>query len=657
MKFFKAASATPGLEASSPGWRERLRTTRIRTLGVVVVAGAMVVTSTSSAGAAGPQYGPTGPVPASGTRIAGGTAYFMEGPSAPPTYIFPFISPQVCSTMNYGQFTYLMYRPLYWFGNNNTPTVDPNYSIANPPTFTNGDKTVTVTLKHWMWSDGEQVTSRDVEFWMNLMFAEKDNWCDYTPGYFPDNVASIAYPNSTTVVFHMKQGYNPTWFLYNELSQITPLPMAWDVTAKGQAAPSPTATGLPDTTPAGAAKVYTYLNSQATDVATYASSPYWSIVDGPWKLKSFTSTGEVTMVPNADYSGSPKPSLAQFVEVPFTSDQAMLNEIKSGGPSALSMAELPDEFLPQLKSVEAEGYNAVNFTSFSFAFFPLNMGNPIMGPVFSQLYFRQAFQHLVDQKGWAEKIEDGYAVPTYGPVPLAPPNNFADSFERANPYLFSISDAASILKAHGWADVAPGKVAYCAKPGSGAGECGAGVPLNRQLKFGLLLQSGAVITAEEMDDLKSQANQVGIDLELTQAPFAQVVGHLVNCGPGGEAKPSSPKCSWTALNWGAGWIYAPDYEPTGETLFYTGSGSDYSGYSNAEADHLIQLTTTAPASQSTAAFDNYENYMAQQLPFVFFPTATGDPTSAAVDLISQHLGGYINNTDTNLTPETWYLTK
>ncbi len=49
--------------------------------------------------------------------------------------------------------------------------------------------------------------------------------------------------------------------------------------------------------------------------------------------------------------------------------------------------------------------------------------------------------------------------------------------------------------------------------------------------------------------------------------------------------------------------------------------------------------------------------MAEQLPFVFFPTATGDPTSAAVDLISQHLGGYINNTYTNLTPETWYLTK
>ena len=78
-------------------------------------------------------YGPTGAVPAVGTKVQGGTAYFQEGPAAPPTYIFPFISPQVCSTMNYGQFTYLMYRPLYWFGNNNSPSVDLTTASANSP--------------------------------------------------------------------------------------------------------------------------------------------------------------------------------------------------------------------------------------------------------------------------------------------------------------------------------------------------------------------------------------------------------------------------------------------------------------------------------------------------------------------------------------------
>ncbi len=149
----------------------------LQALGVLVVAVGTAATSLvgapSASAASVDNYGPTTAVPAQGAKINGGTGYFMEGQSAPPTYIFPFISPQVCSTMNYGQLTYLMYRPLYWFGNYNQPTVDYNYSMANPPKFSNGDKTITVTLKPWKWSNGETVSSRDVEFWMNLLEANK----------------------------------------------------------------------------------------------------------------------------------------------------------------------------------------------------------------------------------------------------------------------------------------------------------------------------------------------------------------------------------------------------------------------------------------------------------------------------------------------------
>jgi len=72
---------------------------------------------------------------------------------------------------------------------------------------------------------------------------------------------------------------------------------------------------------------------------------------------------------------------------------------------------------------------------------------------------------------------------------------------------------------------------------------------------------------------------------------------------------------------------------------------------------LIRLTTTASAAQSQAALNAYENYIIQQAPVVFIPTATGDPVAASIVLTSQHLGGFSNNLFTNLTPETWYLTK
>jgi peptide/nickel transport system substrate-binding protein len=85
----------------------------------------------------------------------------------------------------------MMYRPLYWYGNDYRPTVDYRYSIARAPVFSDGGRTVTIKLKRWRWSDGEPVTSRDLTFWMNVLKASPGTeWCGYSPGYFPDNVTS-----------------------------------------------------------------------------------------------------------------------------------------------------------------------------------------------------------------------------------------------------------------------------------------------------------------------------------------------------------------------------------------------------------------------------------------------------------------------------------
>jgi peptide/nickel transport system substrate-binding protein len=643
----------------------------VQTLGVILVAAGVAAGSLTALAGAAPagasaspvpasavgNYGPMGPVPAVGTKARGGTAYFAEGPGAAPGFIFPFYDVQDCTPANIGQMVQLMYRPLYWYGNDNSPGIDYSYSVGQPPVWSDGDTTVTVTLNDYRWSDGEQVTSRDVEFWMNMMFAEKTHWCGYLPGYFPDNVSSASYPNSSTFVLHLKQAYNPTWFTYNELSQITPVPMAWDRTSLAGPAPRATAAHLPDTTARGIDAVYNFLYGLAKNTATYAKSSIWSVVDGPWALKSITAAGEVRYVPNPGYSGSPKPSLSSLVLVPFATDGALLDVIKQGGPKALQVADLPDEYLSQLKPVQAEGYTATNFAPSEISYFPLNLHNPRFGALFSQTYFRQALAHLVDQQGWIMRLMDGYAAPTYGPVPSAPPNPLADSEESTDPYPFSLSDAANILKAHGWANVAPGKTAYCAKPGTRPGECGAGVKKGLKIAFNLDAESGATIIDEEVQNLKNQAAQVGIVLGLTEHPWAQVAAAAVDCGPGGTARPGSAQCNWTAEDWGAGWIFFPDYFPTGEPIFYTGSEANYEGWSDARTNALIENTITAPPGQTQAALEAYENYLVQQVPVVFIPTATGDPVPASVELTSQHLGGYSNNLFALLTPETWYLTK
>ena len=594
--------------------------------------------------------GKAGASSTSGKKISGGTVTWAEWEGQAPTYIFPMFSAQYFSQVNVGNFQYLMYRPLYWFGNNDSDSIDYNLSLATAPVWSDGGTTVSITLKPYKWSNGETVTSRDIIFWMNLLKANTSNWGAYVPGEFPDNVTSVTAPNATTVVFKLNKAYNQTWFLYNELSQITPLPIAWDRTSATGAAPDPNSTTLPDTTTAGAQAVYAYLNGSATDTAGWASSPVWGVVDGPFKLTSFTNTGQATFVPNGTYSGPVKPSIAKFVEVPVTSPAAEVNLVKSGSNN-LTVGYLPDSYLPLMKSIGSSGYSTLEAYTFDSAYWPMNFSNPKFGPVFKQLYFRQAFQHLVDQPGWIKAFFGGDAVPTNGPVPITPANSFYDKTEKStNPYPFSVASAKTLLKDNGW-HVVPGGTTTCAKPGTGKGQCGAGIPKGRALSFNLDYITNSTPLASEMEDLKAQASKVGIQLELTSHPYGVIAGTAIPC------KTGASNCNWTMENWQVGWIYGPDYYPTGDQLFETGAATNFGSYSDPTANRLIAATLVSTPATAQAALDAYQNYLAKSVPVIWEPVSSGDPIAAGVTLVSKHLGGYTTNAFGSINPEYWYLTK
>ena len=51
---------------------------------------------------------------------------------------------------------------------------------------------------------------------------------------------------------------------------------------------------------------------------------------------------------------------------------------------------------------------------------------------------------------------------------------------------------------------------------------------------------------------------------------------------GGNCVVAHISCDWDMVNWGGGWTFVPDYAPTGETLFMSGSGANSGGYPNAQ---------------------------------------------------------------------------
>jgi peptide/nickel transport system substrate-binding protein len=610
----------------------------------IAAATAMVLAGCSSGGAASGVIG-SGPV-------QGGTAYFAEQPLTPPNYIFPLVSGQYFTAANTNDLQTLLYPPLYWYGDKGNTSVDYRLSIGDAPVYSDGDRVVTITLKHYVWSDGETVTARDVGFWINLLKANKSDWASYVPGGFPDNVVSWTALSPSVVQLRLNASYNPFWFTYNELSQITPLPIAWDRTSLTAKAPSPTAANLPDTTPAGAKAVYAFLNGQATKVASYASSPVWSVVDGPWRLTSLTTEGMATFVPNPRYSGPDRPHLAKFVELPFTSADAEFSVLRSGqatgGPGSsgqqLSVGYVPDDDLPQQPALRGEGYQLIKDYPFGFDYFEPNFNNPKVGPVLRQLYFRQAFQHLVDQTGWIHAYYDGLGVPTYSPVPASPANPYADAEASVNPYPFSVPAAKALLAAHGWT-IVPNGITTCSRPGAAADECGAGVKPGQPLQFTLMYPAGLPYTDSAMLDLQSVAKQVGIEISLDQVTQATVAATIEPCAA------SSPACSWEIGQYGGAWVFEPDHYPSGEEIFQTNALGNVNNYSNPSIDKLITATTTTAASGSQAALDAYADQVRLQVPDFW------QPSPGTLITVASNLHGVVPNAYGFINPEEWYFTK
>jgi peptide/nickel transport system substrate-binding protein len=575
-----------------------------------------------------------GPRSSSGTKVQGGTATFYQIQTGP-NYIFPFDSAAYFTQGNISYLQALLWRPLYWYGKGVGPDINYKLSVAKPPKYSNGNKTVTITLNNYTWSDGKPVTARDVLFWENLMKAEKTNWGAYTPGDYPDNIASTKIVNSKTIQFNLTKAYDTNWFTYNELSQITPLPQqAWDKTsASGKI-------GNYDMTTAGAKQVYNYLAGQSKSRSTYVSNPLWQTIDGPWRLSQYSSsTGAASFTPNPKYTGPIKPTLSEFDEKVYTDADAEAKALVSG--SGPDFGYISPVYLKEQPALDRVGYQQVKQYYFETTYIVLNFNNPTAGPLFKQLYIRQAMQYLLDEKGIAKTYYSGTAFPSCGPIPSQPANSFIDAYAKSCPYSYNPGKAIELLKAHGW-KVVPGGTDTCQNPGTGPNQCGAGIAAGTPLKITYSYQTGGINYPKSVAQEKSDAAKAGVDYVLDAEPYNTLSAEVVPC------KASEKTCKWQMS--GSAWIYAPDYYPTGESLFQTGAGYNSGSYSNPALDKLINASTQPGDSNKT--LDAYQDFMVKNLPVLW------DVNSYTVDEIKSNLHGATPlNLFGNITPEQWYFTK
>jgi peptide/nickel transport system substrate-binding protein len=571
-----------------------------------------------------------------GTPERGGTVTVAEPSGASPDDIFPL--PPATNTNGFnenltlGEWPYLVYT-----GEGAKSVVNPQESLYSSLTWSDNDSVITIVLKPWKWSDGTPITARDFTFVYNLLKANYNDWENYDPGLFPADVTKVATPNTSTVVISLNRSYNPDFYTDDVLVWVPLLPQhAWDKTSLTGPA------GNYDETTAGAKAVWNFLQKQGTDIGTFATNPLWQVVDGPWKLSQFQSDGYYSWVPNAGYSGPDKPALSKIVFTPFTTDAAEMDTLRSG--TSLTVALVPLNDIGQTSALEHEGYAVASVPTAGVAEIVPNLWNPVNGPLLRQLYIRQALEYLINRPQITSDAVHGYADPGNGPVPTTYGQQWDSPLEKSGgPYAYSPSKAAALLKAHGW-NVVPNGTDTCQQPGTGASQCGAGVTAGEKLQFQLLYASGSAYFDQQNAAIQTSEAQAGIDIVLKAEPFNTLVATTTTCNAQSH---SGSACNWQLQQFG----YQPYLlDPSGAGVFDTNGVNNYGGYSSSEMDQLINQTEY---DSSPSAFYAYEDYTAEQLPWLWLP----DPSFVVA--YKSNLAGFIPASpfDFTLNPEVWYYVK
>jgi peptide/nickel transport system substrate-binding protein len=592
-----------------------------------------------------------GSLPAAGTPATGGVITQGQLTGSTPTYIFPIAPGADSGTGSFSLFTEL-FMPLYGGPVGARPEVNYGISAANKPIWSDNDTVVTIPMKPGLkWSNGAPIDANDVVFWFDLLKAalkeSPANWGQYSPGLIPDNVKSVTTKGQYTVVMTLNKTWNPGFFLLNNLQDTNggayPLPStAWNIA-------SATGPHLNYNIPANAAKIYNYLSKAGGSVATFASSPLWKDVSGPFKLTSFSPTNSsYTLVPNANYGGTPKSTAKEVSVQTFTDFTSELNALKSGGLDI--MVGLDPSQLPQVPALQKQGIAVFGGPGWGWFGGIINFKDTTndFDKVISQLYVRQAFDHLINQPAIIKGVYKNAAVPDYAPVGSAPTSPYTPSGATTPDYPFNPKEAVSLLSSHGW-KVVPGGTTKCVKPGTASDECGAGIPAGTPISFvwANLPESVATTGALESEVIASEAKQAaGINIQLQTKTFNFLISNY------NDQNPAATKYTndWGVNNYGG---LFEDFYPTQEGVENPGAGFNEGDYNDPTANTLMNDSIH---SANVDAVKTEANYFAHDLPVFYI--ANGDFIIAVnTKKVGSQPDGWTVMTQQQWMPQYWYSVK
>jgi peptide/nickel transport system substrate-binding protein len=303
---------------------------------------------------------------------------------------------------------------------------------------------------------------------------------------------------------------------------------------------------------------------------------------GPYRLLKWNTGEQLVLERDEKYWGE-KPHLQRIVFKIVTDSTVALEVLKQGGLDYMSLR--PIQWAKQTQSQRFQQ----NFNKFKYYLPSYNyIGWNLRKPLFQDRRVRQAMTMLLNREPILQKILFGLGTMVTGPFYV----NSPDYDHNIQPYPYDPKAALELLHAAGWQD----------HDSDGL--------LDREgvrFEFEFLVSAGSKFAEQLATLLQENLKRVGIKMSIRKLEWAVFIQKI-----------QSHEFDACTLGWSLGW----DADPF--QVWHSSQiekGSNFVGFQNAEADHLIEEARKEfDADQRHRMFHRFHQIIHEEQPYTFLFT-------------------------------------
>ncbi len=362
---------------------------------------------------------------------------------------------------------------------------------------------IVFTLREGLkWSDGQPITADDVVFSYNDLYLNekipnnyRDSFRVGRKGTFPE----IIKLDNRRIEFKITEPFAP--FLDNASVPILPAHIL-----------------QPTITQKGSDGNLAFLSTWGTD-----TPPEKIIVNGPYKLKSYTTSQRVIFERNPYYwkkdkEGNQLPNIDQIIFAIVESTDTSLLQFRSGSLDSISVTP---EYFSLLKREEDRGnftiHNGGPAYGTTFISFNLNKGKrdgkPLVDPIksawFNNLKFRKAVAYAIDRPRIINNIYRGLGAPQNTQISVQAP--YYDKSIKG--YEYNLEKAKELLKKEGFKLNGTGELLD---------------QKGNRVQFSLITNAGNKIREAMGAQIKEDLRKLGMQVDFSPLAFNVLVDKLSN---------------------------------------------------------------------------------------------------------------------------------